>query len=513
MSEPSSEARSPSEPAAESQAGLEVYKKRAVLGAIALALRTGVAQIVILVGTIVLARYLRPAEFGAFAMVQFVLTVLTIFGDAGLGGALIQKKVAPSARELSTVFHAQMLMAAGVVLLAWGVGEVLPRLWHDLPHGTPWIVLALAVNFLFTSARVVPTVLMERELLFVRIAILDGVNSMMFYLAASILAVLGFGIWALVLGVLAQGVTGLVVALLLRPWRPSLAFEPKLLRGLLGFGVPFQARSVFVLATRSTIPVAAGTLLGAEAVGFLNWALETGFFPLTFVDILARVGFPLLSRLQSEPAEFARTLERTLRVSVVITLGIAAIFLGTSVGLTEVVYSAQWLPAVSMLEIYALVITVGILVNVLTPAFDAAGKPRVVLAQMVIVTAATWILAPLGTRLEGLGIARGEGFAAGYALAMALGAIVIVLLARRELPRMALGRAYLAPTIAAIAAIALGRLALARLIEGPISLALVVVAVIATYLGAMALLDRAALVELRTQLRGERAEGAAGEPA
>lgn len=493
----------PTTPRPGEEEGLEVYKKRALLGAAALALRTGAAQLIILGGTVVLARYLRPAEFGAFAMVQFVLTVLTIFGDAGLGGALIQKKETPTEAELSSVFFAQMAMAGLVLALASVVGEVLPLAWPDLPEGTPWIVRALALNFVLTSARVVPTLLMERELHFVRVALLDTVNSVTFYLVASILSVLGFGVWALVFGVLAQGALGLITALALRPWRPRLVFDVGIVRGLLGFGLPFQARSIFVLGTRAVIPVAAGTMLGSEAVGFLNWALETAFFPLTFVDIIARVSFPLMSRLQRDPPQFAQALERALRAAVVIALGLASVFLGLSADLTEIIYSAQWLPAVRMLEIYAAVITVGILVNVLTPAFDAVGKPRVVLAQMMIVLPLTWLFTWGGTHLEVLGLARADGFALGYAAAMAVGAVVIVLLARRELPRVPIARAYLAPLTAGVVAVALGRVVLAPWVDGPITLALGVVAEVLSFVAVMALLDRRALAELLSQTRGE----------
>ena len=60
-------------------------ERRARWGAIALTLRTALAQVIILGGTVVMARHLRPAEFGAFAIIQFVLAFISAFGDAGLG--------------------------------------------------------------------------------------------------------------------------------------------------------------------------------------------------------------------------------------------------------------------------------------------------------------------------------------------------------------------------------------------------------------------------------------------
>ncbi|MDQ3034542.1 MAG: oligosaccharide flippase family protein [Myxococcota bacterium] len=486
--------------AGEAPEGIETYEKRAVRGGLALTIRTGVAQVIVLGGTVVLARHLRPAEFGAFAMVQFALTALTIFGDAGLGGALIQKKKQPTQRELSSVFFVQVALGAVVLLAAGGVGQLLPIVWPDLPEGTPWIMSALALSFVFTSLRVVPMLLMERELLFVRVAILDTVNSVTFYLVAGVLAVRGAGIWALVIGVLAQGTTGLVGALLLRPWRPSSVFDREAVRALLGFGVPFQTRTALGLVIASVIPVVGGTLLGAEAVGYINWSHQTAFFALTFVDIIARVSFPLYSRLHAQGDGLPPALERSLRVCVALTLFFSGMFLGIGEPLTRIIYSESWVPAVPLLHLYAATITVGMLVNVLAPAFDALGRPRIVLAQMIVVTIGTWIVVPIATVRWGL-----IGFTAGYVSVMVLGAVLIVWLARRFLPRTRILQPFVAPAIAAALILALGRWLLAPWTTGPWTLAAAVLAEVLIFTAIVAALDRATLRALRSLLPARRA--------
>ncbi|GAB4196720.1 MAG: hypothetical protein OHK0013_04220 [Sandaracinaceae bacterium] len=472
-----------------------VYKRRALIGTIALVLRTAFAQLVILGGTIVLARHLRPSDFGVFAMVQFVLTVLTLVGDAGLGGALVQKKTTPTQRELSTVFFAQMALGAMVLVVASAIGEVLPSVWPELPEGTPWILRALALNFVLTSARVVPTLLLERELHFVRVSILDTVSSTTFYLVAATLALEGAGVWALVLGVLGQGAAGLVTALALRPWRPSLTFDATVVRGLLGFGLPYQARSGLVLLTRSSIPVVGGSLLGSHAVGLLNWALETSFFPLTFVEILARVSFPLYSRMQSAPDALAREIERSVRLAASITLFLTGMFVGLAPQLTEVIYSAQWLEAVPMLRLYAVAIAFGMLVFVLAPAFDAAGKPRVVMVQMLIVAVCVWAFAAAGTHVAGA-----VGFVVGYTIALALGAAIIVHFARRELPRVRLVQPFAATTIGSVVVVAVGHFVLGPHANAPVPLFFSVVFEIALFIVVVGVLDRDTLAALRSTL-------------
>lgn len=477
--------------------GVERYKKRALLGGIALFARTGLAQLTILGGTVVLARHLLPAEFGAFAMIQFALSALTVFGDAGLAGALVQKKTPPTQRELSSVFFTQLALGAVVLVLAGLAGELLPWIWPELPEGSPWVLRALALNFLFTSARVVSMLLMERELLFVRVSILDSVSSIVFYVVASVLALGDHGIWALVYGVLAQGVVGLVMALMLRPWRPSLVFDWGAVRGLLRFGVPFQARTVLGLVIAAIIPLVGGRALGSQAVGYINWSLQTAFFPLTFVDIIARVSFPLYSRLQGSPAAFGEALDRSMRTCITLTMFLSGMFVGIGPELTRIIYSDRWLEAVPLLQIYAATITVGMLVNVLAPALDAVGKPRVVLVQMIFVTVLTWIAVPLATLEWGI-----LGFVSAFVAVMVLGAVVIVVLARQHLPETKVFGPFVAPTIASVAIVGLGHSVLAPLTTGPLELTLTVVAEIAVFLAVVALLDRATLGALRSMLPG-----------
>src|SRR5262249_54009145 len=90
-------------------------RKRARAGIFFLALRTTALQLMIMGGEVYVRRLLTPADFGAFAIAQFALVFFNQLGDAGLGGALIQKKDEPTQVELSSIWWLQVILALAVV--------------------------------------------------------------------------------------------------------------------------------------------------------------------------------------------------------------------------------------------------------------------------------------------------------------------------------------------------------------------------------------------------------------
>jgi O-antigen/teichoic acid export membrane protein len=445
-----------------------------------------------------LARHLRPAEFGTFAMVQFVLTVFTLVGDAGLGGALIQKSAHPGSHELSTVFWAQLALSGAVFVAVSASTLVLPTLWPSLPSGAPSLLLALALNFILLSLRVVPTILLERELLFIRLSILDTLNSITFYLVASILALLGFGVWALVLGVVTQGAIGCLAAFALRPYRPKWVFDSSLVKELLAFGLPFQARGALSLATRAALPVMVGARLGSHAVGELNWAWETGFFALTFSEILGRVGFPLFSRIRHDRKHLLTEVERTVRVGLVVSSFLSAMFVSLRHPLTSIIYGPQWIEAETALAFFAAALFLGTFGYVLGPALDALGFPRLTMFHMGLIGLVEWSLAPLGLSWYGM-----NGFAAATCIAFSAGGVLSLVFSRWLFHELPIFRILIGNAVATLLVGLFAHLFLARNIQGPWTLGGAVVVMVALFLAVLAFVDRATLRALVATVRSK----------
>lgn len=405
--------------------------------------RTVLMQVVVLGGTVLLARLLEPEDFGVYAVVQFALMFFAFFGDVGLGAALIQKKEQPSEEELSSVFCLQLVLSLIVIAIVNAGAEGLHLIWTDLPPGSVWLMRALSVGLLLTVLRVIPSILMERELLFGRLSALEVAGTVAFYVGSVVLALLNAGVWALAVGTLLQSVVVLVLALAMRPWRPSLALDWKLLRPIVRFGIPFQLKNIIGVVNGAISPVYAGAMLGTKPVGFINWAQNTAYFPLRLVEIMSRVTFPLFSRLQGQPKVFAETLGRAIQVCAIGTAFFVALFLGAGPQIIHVVFTDKWLPALPLLHIYAVAITIGFLAPLVSAALDAAGRPQIFARLSIGWTALNWLVVVLATPRWGM-----IGFAAGYSVHVIVGNIVVIIVMIKLIPGVRFARRIWAPLLA-----------------------------------------------------------------
>ncbi len=480
-------------------------RRRAKLGVFLLAGRTALQQLMSLGGTVYLARVLGPGEFGAFWIVQFVLSFFMLFGDAGFGAALIQKKREATTEELSSVFWAQLLLGGLVVLAVFVSAPYVVRFWPGLPESGVWMLRALSLSLLLTSTRVIPAILMERELRFGRLSAIDLVLTASFNGVAVALAHFGYGLLALVGGVLAQGVLGLITAYALRPWRPAFQLSREGLRPILKFGLTFQAKNIVGFANAAVMPLYAGTALGAYALGIVTWSQNTAFFPLQLVAILARVNFPLLSRLQHDPAAFGQTLGRTVKVCATVSLLFIGLVVGLGPALVGVIYGAQWMPALPTLYVFALSLSIGFIVPIMGGALDALGHPQVMMRLGIYWTVVNWIAVTVAMQLR----ADALTFALGYCVHIVIGNLAVVFAVRRLLPGTRVWRQMRAGCVGAALLGAFGRFALLPWVGGPFTLAAAVLLAFGAFALLLVLLDREGLAELVAMVRRKPAGGRA----
>ena len=458
-------------------------------GIVALVSRTIVMQLVVFAGSVALMRLLTPHEFGIFAIVQSALAIVVFFGDTGVGGALVRQAPAPTERQLSSVFYLQLAASLLLMTAVLGLAGTIPRIWPDLPQDAVLVARILAVDFVLISLRVPPMLLLERQLRFGALSVIDIAGGLTFYGVAVALAFGGAGVWSLALAVLARTSLVTATAFGVSGWRPRMMFAWTDLRPLLRFGVAQQSRNIISLVNDAVTPFWGGRVLGVTAVGYLNWARQTAYFPLKMVDTMRTVGFPLFARLQHDRVLLGESVGRAIHLCAFVTCGCVGLFAGLGEPLTRHVFSEQWLPAVPLLVVFAGAISIGFLSPLVASALDAIGRPGVFLRVACVWTAITWIAVPLGTTYGGT-----LGFALGYASHVVIGNVVIAEVLRRMLPEARFWRRVRTPLLAASVTAAVAHFVLTPFSANPLWFAMAVGAALVLYAGIVWIFDREALI-------------------
>src|SRR5579859_1586261 len=328
-------------------------KRNAQLGMVALAVRSALQNLVILVANVYLARWLDPKDFGVFAILQFALSFFRLVSDTGLGPALVQQKEHPSEADLSTIWWLQL--AIGLVLVAASalVAPAVPLLWPSVPREAVWLLPGLALGLFFTMMQSVPFLVLEREVRFGWVGTLEFLGTITFYGTALVLAARHAGAAALVAASVGQAALVSIAANVVQPWKPKLRVELASVRRLLKFGAAFQGSNAIGFVNAAVTPLVVGARLGSASLGLIQFAESAAFFPSILVGLVRRVYFPFLCRLQSDRQAFKREFEQAVVLCALPSFFFFGFLAGTAPAVVSIVYGAKWMPAVPALLVYS----------------------------------------------------------------------------------------------------------------------------------------------------------------
>lgn len=469
--------------------------------ALQLLARTLLVRGITVVGTIALARILRPAEFGIFAVVTFSVTVLSLLGDFGVGAALVQQRHEPTETELGTAWVTQQAIWGSVVVLIWLLAPLVTVLSPALPADAPWLVRVMSLSLIFTSLRALPQIMMSRVLRFGPLAATEVVTQLVYYGVTVALAWLGFGVWSFVIAAVTQAALGCVMINVAWGRWAGARFDRRVVRRLLGFGAAFQVSSVITSLRDGVVPVFGGLAGGVTGIGFLQFSFRTGQLISTVDDVIARIAFPAFSRLQGQPERMGRLVVNGVEAT---ALGLAmtqCFTIAVAPTLVPVVFSHRWEPAVLALQLVSLGTLGFVPTRFLRALTFAGGNSRDGLRLTALTVGLLWLSFPLLVLTLGL---VGGGLA--FALAGFAGLLMYAHATAEQVrfPWLALGRIYAIGAVGGAAA-AIVVSALGGLI-GLVASGLVFLLV---YFGLLVIFERERLLRAYRIVRGRAAVDAA----
>lgn len=343
-------------------------------GALFLAARVG-TQAIQLVVTLMVARILQPADYGLMAAAGLVGGFAELLALAGLGRALVHTERISSAHidQTFTLLLCLCMSFFGIVNLLAG-----PIAAHVASPQFETLLRVLSISLLIVPFQAVSMALIERKLQFGRITIVTTVVGLVQCALIVILALAGFGVWALGLSTLAATVMTTMWLFLSAGWRPRLALPTLAIKPLLLYGVTVAAASVLWFIYRYADLAVITLLLDPTRLGYYWLALQIVSLPLEkLTTAVNQIAFPAYCRMQEDLPRMHRWFGRTLQQISLMTMptltGLALI----AEDAVPLALGEQWRDAVLPLQILAPFGITAALSATFPPLFNAQGRPEI----------------------------------------------------------------------------------------------------------------------------------------
>lgn len=379
----------------------ENIKKNSIVSLMSLFFHSGYAAILGLVSNLILTIVLSPTVYGIYILTLAIIPFLNFFSDVGLAASLVQKKEVTD-DDIKTTFTIQQAMILTVLTVAFLLTPVIQD-FYNLPVEATHLYWAVLIAFFLSSLKTIPSIKLERTIQFQKIVLVQIVESTIFYVTISVLALMGMGLQTFTVAVLVRSLTGTLLMYYLSFWIPQIGISRTSMKKLLSFGVPFQANTLLALIKDDLIMFYLGKVVGLEGLAYIGWAKRWAESPLRIImDNVSKILFPFFSRIQEEKERVGNLIGKILKYQ---TLVLAPVFVGMALLLDEAVelipkYS-KWEPAIPLFYIIVAAAFFSSYSSPFTNLFNSVGKVKLTFKFMLYWTVMSWISIPFFTHYFG----------------------------------------------------------------------------------------------------------------
>jgi O-antigen/teichoic acid export membrane protein len=352
-------------------------KKLAIKGVIWTIISYGGSQVIRFGSNLILTRLLAPELFGLVGLAYVFITGVGLFTDIGLGPSIIQNKRGEDPDFLNTAWTMQVIRSAFIwlclMLITWPVAT-----FYEEPR-LLWLIPIISLNTIIGGFNSTNIYILNRQMAVKQVVIFEFGTQIISTTVMIILAFLGYGIWAIIIGGLSSCVSELIWSHFLITGKSNkFTWDREAVKEIFSYGKwIFLSTLLFFLCSQADRLVL-GKIFSLTMLGIYGIAFTLGDMPRqVIIAIGGKVIFPSISMLADLPRNELRAKIIKNRNLIMIPLAIGlAIFVSFGDQLILILYRKEYEAASWMMPILALGIWHTTLHNLMGSCLLAIGKSQ-----------------------------------------------------------------------------------------------------------------------------------------
>jgi len=300
----------------------------------------------------ILANLLSPDDFGLLGMATFFTGLISIFNEMGFSNALIQKKNITD-RHYSSVFWLSIIIGIFLFLLMIPLSFPIAGFYKE-PRLRPILIL-LSLNFIIFSFGLVQKAILQKEMEFKKIAVIDLTAILSGGVVGVFLALSGHGVYSLVYQLIVFTSMDMVLLWFFSKWRPRLEFSLSAIKDIWGFSLNLTGFNIINYFARNLDYLLVGKFLGAQALGFYTLAYRLMTYPLQNISwTIMKVMFPALSKIQDDLERVRFAYKKMIKAISLATFPMMLGLFALAPEFIHLVFGPKWAPVVPLVRIFCI---------------------------------------------------------------------------------------------------------------------------------------------------------------
>lgn len=301
---------------------------------------------------IVLARLLQPSEYGLLGMVTVFTAIATVFTDSGFGQAMVRKTDLTEEDKLTAFWF-----SCGMGILVY-IALFISAPWVSVFYKEPQLIDILRITsipILFSGLLTIPNMIFTREINFKVTTKISFSRAILSGVIGIYMAIMGYGVWALIVQGLVSYAIGVIMFNYYCRWKIKFIFKKNSFYYLWGFGSKMLASNLINTAYSNLYQIIIGKFYSSTDLGqYQRGQSYSGLFSNTLTQVVQRVSFPTLSKMQDDTERLKYGYRKIIKMSMLVSCLGSMALAAMAKPLIVILIGEKWLPAAEYLQIICL---------------------------------------------------------------------------------------------------------------------------------------------------------------
>jgi PST family polysaccharide transporter len=304
--------------------------------------------------TVVLARTFSPQDYGLVAIVMTTYEFANVFtAKAGISSKLVQASEKDLDVLCETAYWMSWIASAGIFLLQCFASFPIAWFYKDTRVIAP--ICVSAVVYLMIPLLTVQLSMIDRSNRLNIIALCNVTQSFFSNLLTVIFALLGWGVWSVVLSLVLTMPAWVIISRINHPWQAKTSFTLYRWREIASYATNIIGADLLTKLRDNLDYLLVGRFLGLEALGIYYFAFNAGLgISLNVINSLTWSLWPHLCAARENFQEFKRRYFSGLKTIAVVIIPLVLLQSSLAPFYVPIIFGKSWTHAIPILVVICL---------------------------------------------------------------------------------------------------------------------------------------------------------------